>query len=193
MSERLNQTGSERYNDKALEQEATERNKQLAREREQSAEKERSGAEKESARHEVERAVAEQEKRNKEKAAASPAEKRRDAPVKNTKAVRDAVFKKEMARIQSEMPATKRAFTKVIHNKAVEKVSEVTGATIARPNAILYGSIFAFVLTATIYFWAQHSGYPLSGFETIAAFIVGWLVGMIVDYVRITLSGGRSS
>jgi len=193
MSEQLKEHGGERFKEASFEAEGTERSKQLALEREKSAaEKERSSKEKEdSARHEVEKAVHEQEKKNKERAA-SPAERRRDAPVKNTKAAREAVFKKEMKHVQSELPPASRAFSKLIHNKAVEKTSEAVGATVARPNAILYGSLFAFILTSAVYFWARQYGHALSGFETIAAFIVGWLVGLIVDYVRIMVTGGRS-
>jgi hypothetical protein len=195
MSEQLKTKDHEQFKDTGLESEGSERRKQLQAERERSAaEKERSSAEKEdTARHEVERVVAEQEKKSHEKQVASPAERRRDAPLKNTKATRDALFKKEMKRLQGEMSTPERTFSKLIHNKAVEKVSEAVGSTIARPNAILYGSMFAFLLTAVVYFWAKHTGHELSGFETIGAFIIGWLAGMIVDYVRIMISGGKNT
>lgn len=193
MAEKLQSKSYEQHGDGNLEKEGSELSKQLAAERERSAaEKEKSSAEHEdSARHEVEKAVAEQEKKDNELAKASPAERRRETP-KNTKAARAAAYKKEMKRVQAELSTPERAFSKVIHNKAVEKASEGVGATIARPNAILYGSMFAFFLTAGLYFWARHVGYPLSGFETIAAFIIGWLVGLIIDYVRLMISGGRA-
>ena len=135
--------------------------------------------------------VHEQEQASKEVAAkASPAERRRDTP---TKAAREAVLKKQLKHVQDELSPASRAFSKVIHNKAVEKTSEALGSTIARPNAILYGSLFAFVFTAGIYFWAKHYNYPLSGFETIGSFIIGWLFGLIVDYIRLMVTGGRAS
>ena len=87
------------------------------------------------------------------------------------------------------MFANIRSIGKLIHAKAVEKTSEAVGSTIARPNAILSGSIMAFALTAGLYFWAKYVGYPLSGFETIGAFIIGWLVGMIYDFTRIMFTG----
>jgi cobalamin biosynthesis Mg chelatase CobN len=193
MTERVKENSSERFQDNGLESEGSERTKQLAMEREQSAaEKEHSSHEKEeAARHEVERAVMEKEK--KDERAASPAERRRDAPAKNTKATREAVFKKEMKHVQAELSAPERAFSKLIHNKTVEKASEAVGSTIARPNSILYGSLFAFILVSALYLWARQNGHELSGFETIGAFVVGWLVGLIVDYFRILISGGRSS
>ena len=102
-------------------------------------------------------------------------------------------FKKTMETVQSQLPKSSRTFSKVIHNPTIEKVSEVTGKTVARPNAILSGSVAAFVLTLAIYTLAKINGYPLSGFETIAAFTIGWLTGMLFDYIRIGVKGGSSS
>ena len=110
-----------------------------------------------------------------------------------TKEDRKDSFKKTMETVQSQLPKSSRTFSKVIHNPTIEKVSEVTGRTVARPNAILSGSVAAFVLTLAIYTLAKINGYPLSGFETIAAFTIGWLAGMLFDYIRIGVKGGSSS
>lgn len=109
-----------------------------------------------------------------------------------TKEDRKDSFKKTMETVQSQLPKSSRAFSRVIHNPTVERVSEVTGRTVARPNAILSGSVAAFILTLAIYTLAKINGYPLSGFETIAAFIIGWLAGMLFDYIRIGIKGGNS-
>lgn len=108
------------------------------------------------------------------------------------KAQRTAAYKKTMKQVQSEMPLVSRAFSKVIHNKAVERVSDAVGSTIARPNAILTGSVMAFVFTLVIFLVARYYGYPLSGTETIAAFTLGWLVGLLFDYLRLEFTGGKS-
>lgn len=102
-----------------------------------------------------------------------------------TKADRKQAFDKTMQTVQSQLPAPSRAFSKFIHHPVVEKVSDAAGNTIARPNAILSGSLAALILTLAIYFVARRNGYPLSGTEMIAAFVVGWAVGNIIDYARI--------
>jgi hypothetical protein len=102
---------------------------------------------------------------------------------------RKAAFDKTMTEIQSEMSPASRTFSKVIHNPAVEKSSEVIGNTVARPNAILSGSAAAFILTAGIYLVAKHFGYSLSGTETIATFVLGWVIGLIYDYIRVLIFG----
>jgi len=100
-------------------------------------------------------------------------------------------YKKTMERTQKEMSPTGRAFSKIIHNNIVEKSSEVLGSTIARPTAILSGAFMAFILTLTVYIVAKTIGYQLSGFETIAAFAIGWTIGLIYDYLKLIITGKR--
>ena len=119
----------------------------------------------------------------------SPAPKKRRGAI--AKLEKEASFKRHMQAVQAEMSAPQRAFSKVIHNKAVEKTSEVVGSTIARPNAILSGAVVAFFLVLAVYLVSKHLGYVLSGFETIGAFAVGWLIGVLYDYFRIMITGKK--
>lgn len=104
---------------------------------------------------------------------------------------RDESYKMTMKQVQSEMSAPARAFSKFIHNKAVERTSEVIGSTVARPDAILSGSVFAFVLVLGLYLLARYNGFSLTGFETIGAFILGWILGIIFDFLRAMITGKR--
>ena len=142
----------------------------------------------EKARQDIERIEKQNEKEDKV-AELSPAEKRKAHMPSRNNFSPDLSFKKTMTSIQSKMPVLSRAFSKFIHVKPIEKASEVAGNTVARPNALLSGAIFAFLFTIVIYLWAKNAGYPLSGFETIGAFIIGYLVGIIVDFVRIMITG----
>lgn len=145
-------------------------------------------ANQESARENVEK-VLNQHEDEKKNTDAKELDKPKQAPrVRNKKAL-DASFTLEMKEARRHMSKPSQTFSKLIHNKTIEKTSEAVGSTIARPNAILYGSLFALIFTAGLYFWARYVGYPLSGFETIGAFFIGWLVGIIIDFVRITITG----
>lgn len=126
------------------------------------------------------------EKKTKE---ASSSPKRRHGVV--SKSERKASYKRRMNAMQAELPPAQRAFSKVIHNPIVEKTSEVVGATIARPNAILSGAVVAFFLVLGVYLIAKHFGYMLSGFETIGAFIVGWALGVAYDFFRVMITGKK--
>lgn len=109
-----------------------------------------------------------------------------------TKRQRNDSYAATMKQIQSEMNASSRTFSKVIHNKTVERVSDVVGASAARPNAVLAGSIAATFLTLFVFFVAKQYGYRLSGFETIGTFFVGWALGLIYDYARLMFTTKRS-
>lgn len=100
-------------------------------------------------------------------------------------------FKRTMKRVQSELPIAERLFSKVIHNKTVEKTSDIIGSSIARPNLILSGAFSAFLLTLITYWIAKRVGYQLSGSETIIAFIIGWLIGIAYDYLRLLFTGKK--
>lgn len=120
---------------------------------------------------------------------ATDAPRRRGAISKKEKNV---AYKKHVAQIQAEMKPSQRAFSKVLHNPVVEKTSEALGDTVARPNAILAGSIAAFVLVLIVFLVANHFGYALSGFETIAAFVAGWILGLLYDFFKVMITGKKA-
>ncbi len=185
MSEQLKhnpETGKD--NAKELEKAGHERQEQLREDLERRNEKQvETNVEK--LGDEAKEKAAEREKPEPKVAAA---EKRKTRP---PAAARKASFNKTMKTVQSQQTAPSRAFSKVIHTPAVEKTSEVVGSTIARPNAILAGSVAAFLMTLGIYLFARYYGYPLSGFETIGAFVLGWIIGLLYDYLRVMITGRK--
>ncbi len=145
------------------------------------AERERSSAEALEHAAEVEKQRAEQERAQQE---LSPKTERL-----HTKQERQEQYNAIMSETRSHMRPTSRAFSKVIHNRAVEATSEALGKTVARPNAILSGSMSAFIITLVVYIVARYFGYPLSGSETMLAFAAGWLIGILFDYLRTMITG----
>lgn len=120
----------------------------------------------------------------------APATKR-SAPL--SKKQLDDSFDDTMQEVRKDMRAPSRAFSKFIHAKPIEKASEAVGSTVARPNAILSGAVAAFIVTLGVYLVARYYGYPLSGFETILSFIIGWAIGLLFDYFRVLITGKTSA
>lgn len=118
----------------------------------------------------------------------SPAQKRRGAP---SKMQREKAFKSTIKEVQSHMSPAEKATSRIIHAKSIEKTSDALGSTILRPNAMLAGSVSAFIFVTAFYFIAKNYGYQLSGFETIGAFIIGWVFGILYDYLRVLIRGHR--
>lgn len=189
-AERINQSPETEHNPEDLERVRLERSNELQKNLERAGEKTHENVD--DARNEaLERARSiETEKQPEQTAerAPSPAERRANGP---SKSERETSFNVTMSEIRTHMSTPSRAFSKVIHNKAVEKASEAVGSTIARPNAILSGAVFAFLLTLGVYLVAKNLGYQLSGFETIGAFVLGWVIGIIYDFLKVMITGRK--
>lgn len=176
----------EQFNEKRLEQAGDEQHEAIRERLERGREREQSTAE--SARAEaLEQATSPERERQKEDKLKATHEQKRTI----TKKDKEQSFNTTMREVRSQMSPASRTFSKVIHQPAVEKASEFIGNTVARPNAILSGSLFAFLFTASFYLIARFNGYPLSGTETIASFILGWLVGLVIDYMRLLFVGKK--
>ncbi len=127
------------------------------------------------------------------RAESKPTEKER-APSKetHTNADRQQAYDEIMLETREHLPATEKVFSTVIHQPIIEKVSDVTANTVARPNAILSGSIAAFFVVLAVYLIARHFGYPLSGSEALLVFIAGWLLGNLFDFFRAMARGNQA-
>lgn len=123
---------------------------------------------------------ADKEREEQERHETSPKEKLRGAPSKKQLS---KTFDAQMKGVQMEMNSGNKLFSKFIHLRAIEKTSDAVAATVTRPNAMLCGSITAFVTITLVYFLARHYGYRLSGFEMIGAFALGWVFGVLYDYI----------
>jgi hypothetical protein len=179
----------ERRNAAELEKAGAERREALREQHERAGEHSHERVE-EARREALEKARSiEKQDTSKQEQQASPAERRGERIIGKTE--RDASFNTTMQEVRTHMTPASRTFSKVIHNKTVEKVSDVAGSTIARPNAILSGAVLAFVLTLSVYLIAKNLGYPLSGFETIGAFIIGWLLGVVYDFLKVMITGRK--
>lgn len=145
----------------------------------------------EKARRDVSEIVNNVEKKSRE---AEKEQSQSAAPLRRgsiSKKQKNESYKRTIKQVQKELPVGSRTFSKIVHNRFVEKASEALGATIARPNSMLAGAISAFIITLVVYTIAKKSGYALSGFETIGAFILGWVIGIIYDYVRTLIPGKK--
>lgn len=139
------------------------------------------------ARKETEATFAKESGREK-KSGGEPSASSMQAVRKVTKAQKKTAYQKTLQQAQSHMSLPARTFSKLIHTPIVEKTSETIGSTIARPNAILMGGLSSLLLVSSVYLIAKHYGYNLSGGETMVAFGLGWVLGLVIDYARLILS-----
>jgi hypothetical protein len=86
-----------------------------------------------------------------------------------------------MATLQRQLAPVSRTFSKFIHTPTVEKTSEVLESTIARPSVTLGALWTALIVGGVFYFTARSYGYALSGSEMLFSFIVGAVLGLVLE------------
>lgn len=103
-----------------------------------------------------------------------------DSPT-NTKELKKSAYRKVIKQAQAHLNKTEKSFSKFIHKPTVEKVSDVSAKTIARPTGLLFGSIFAFLASSAFYYISKRSGFEYNYFVFIAVFIGGYFFGLLVE------------
>lgn len=98
-------------------------------------------------------------------------------------------FEATLSEATRSMSPRERLFSKFIHMRTIAALSDIIGGTIARPDALLSGAIISFALTLAVYLLAKDLGYSLSGFESVGAFIFGWLLGLVYDFLKLMITG----
>jgi hypothetical protein len=90
-------------------------------------------------------------------------------------------YAQTLASIQRKLSPASRTFSKVIHTPAVEKTSEALEKTVARPSVTLGASWTALIVGGIFYLTARTYGYQLSGSELLFSFIVGAVLGLVLE------------
>ncbi len=92
-------------------------------------------------------------------------------------------FDRTLTSVRRRLSAPERSFSKVVHNPAVERASDIAGYTIARPQGILYGGLFSFVFSLGAYLLARHLGGELKPNFFVITFVGGYVFGLIVELI----------
>ncbi len=104
-------------------------------------------------------------------------------PKPKTERERRTVYNSEIKKIQKDMPAVQRVFSKLIHTNSVEKISDATQKTIFRPSAIIAGSAVGLTLGILVYIIAVINNYSLGNLEILSFAVLGALIGLVLEYI----------
>jgi len=114
------------------------------------------------------------------------------APVSYTPKQKKAVYKKQIKIAQSHLPAPARVFSKIIHNPAIEKLSDATAKTLFRPSALVGGALFGLIFGIAIYTAAQYFGYIMPNWTLMILLVVGALLGVFLETLSKLLTRNKS-
>lgn len=145
----------------------------------------------EKARHEAIKEAAFSKEQGKERRSHQADRHNKSAHHVITKNDREASFAQTMKEVRKELPRSNRWFSDLIHHPRIERVSDSVGNTIARPSAILAGSLAAFLAVLGLYSYAKFAGFSLQGSEMLVAFFIGWIIGLLFDAIKNLFSKNR--
>jgi hypothetical protein len=104
-----------------------------------------------------------------------------DIPVYSNSSLRKHASKRMQKQIQRQLKTPDRMFSKVIHQPAVEAVSNATEGTIGRPSGLLMGGLFSLIASSTVLYICRHYGYEYNFLIGSASFIGGFALGILLE------------
>lgn len=144
------------------------------------AEREASSSEREKATHEAHKTAEKEAVSGKEHASSTEKQHQREPVHRNLK---KQTYKATMQRVEAKLPAYQRRFSQVINNDTVDAVSNVASRTVARPSALLGGSVVAFLALIVFTFYANSLGFEVSSGSFVIFVLLGWALGLMVEAV----------
>lgn len=90
-------------------------------------------------------------------------------------------FKKELGKIQTQLPKSQRAFSRFVHTNTVDTISNIGSKTIARPSGLLGGSITALFGSAILIALSRYYGFRYNFFVFTALLVSGFFLGLIIE------------
>jgi hypothetical protein len=88
-------------------------------------------------------------------------------------------LKSSLRRVRKDLKPYQRPFSRLIHNRAVEKASEVGAKTIARPDGLLVGGVVSLLMSLGVLFVCRYYGYEYNYLIGLLSFPAGFILGIV--------------
>jgi hypothetical protein len=95
--------------------------------------------------------------------------------------LKEIAYQRLLTRARRHLPTYSRAMSKIIHQPAVDAVSEAVGKTVGRPSGIIGGGLMALIGTSIYYYLARHYGYSYNSFVFLLLMLVGFVLGWSIE------------
>lgn len=103
------------------------------------------------------------------------------ASSQSIKKMKQEAYQNSLKNTQKKLSPPSRIFSKVIHSRFIETPSEALEKTVARPQAILFGGVFALIGSALLYFMAKRYGFTYNFLVYAILYIAFYGVGLLVE------------
>ena len=131
----------------------------------------------------IQRTIEQQAVSGKEHSAGEQRQNSHQHPVLINKQLKDMAFHRAMTRTRKRLGPVSRKFSKVVHSTAIDKPSEFIGKTLARPQGMLWGAVFAFIGSSLLLWITRHYGYEYNYLAAILLFVTGTVIGTALEFI----------
>ena len=90
-------------------------------------------------------------------------------------------YKNLLAQTRTHLSGPSRQFSKVIHQKNIEALSNVGAQTVARPSGLLGGGIGALLGSLTLLYYSKHYGFTYNYAFFFVTFAAGFAAGLLIE------------
>ncbi len=88
-----------------------------------------------------------------------------------------------LKKIQRELPGPQKAFSKFVHQPAVNTVSEISAKTVARPSGLLFAGLLSVVTSLGLLIACRYYGYRYNFLIGLVALGVGFGLGLVLELI----------
>jgi hypothetical protein len=106
-----------------------------------------------------------------------------DTPIGIGKELRTNSRNQTLRRVQKQLPASERTFSRVIHQPAVETLSDVVGGSLARPSGLLFAGLCSIISSLIILYICRHYGYEYNFLIGLVFMAGGFVLGLLLEAV----------
>lgn len=101
----------------------------------------------------------------------------------NQQEIKNTAYEQTLKDVQKKLSKPSESFSKIVHNKTIEKISDIGASTIARPSGMLGGSIVAFSGSLVLLYASRSYGFSYNYLLFAVLFVAGYLLGAFIELV----------
>ncbi len=102
---------------------------------------------------------------------------------KVSKELRKNSLNQSLKSVRKELNFYQKPLSRIVHNDAVEAISEISEKTIARPSGLLFGGIASFATSLVVLIVCRYYGYEYNYLVGLISFPVGFAAGLILEFI----------
>jgi len=101
-------------------------------------------------------------------------------------------YKQTLKSIRRQLPNNDKMFSGIIHQPVIEKISDISSSTIARPWGLLGGGIIALIGNTALLYMSRHYGFKYNYLMFAIFFVGGYIAVSIIEIIFKTLTKNKN-